>query len=76
MPTYNTMLEAYNNTMKNCRYYEETNNNAALLNEIGVLRGIFYCMELADIRGLNTLVKDFNYYIDKQQELKAKRVIG
>lgn len=70
--TYNNMIEAYNNTLKNCKFYEEQGNKNALLNEIGVLRGIFYCMEIAGIKGLNTLVKDFNYYIDIQNGLKKE----
>lgn len=39
------LLYLYNRTMKNCRFYMENGKEDHLLNEIGVLRGIAYCME-------------------------------
>lgn len=49
MTTYKTMTEAYNNTMKNCYFYEKNKMEYHLANEIGVLRGIAYCLELAGV---------------------------
>ena len=39
------LLELFDRTTKNCEFYEQEQDNAALLNEIGVLRGIMYCIE-------------------------------
>ena len=43
------LKELYNRTMNNCDFYKSENNAAALLNEIGVLRGIGYCMDAIGI---------------------------
>lgn len=37
--------QLYNRTMENCLLYEKEGNKKALLNEIGCLRGIAYCLE-------------------------------
>lgn len=42
-----SLLELYDRTQKNCQFYEQQENAPALLNEIGVLRGIMYCIESA-----------------------------
>ena len=35
----------YKRTKKNCLFYEQEGNEKRLLNEIGCLRGIAYCLE-------------------------------
>ena len=35
----------FERTMNNCRFYKRENMEMHLLNEIGVLRGIHYCLE-------------------------------
>ena len=62
----------YNRTLKNCYYYESMGNKAALLNEIGVLRGIAYCIEEITSESLDHYIvwDDFKEMIEKQQELK------
>lgn len=64
----NTVIGLFERTMNNCRYYEKENLNMHLLNEIGVLRGIAYVLELT---GTCPHSEEFLYYIQKQQELKA-----
>lgn len=61
--------DLYNRTLENCLFYEKEGSDAELLNEIGVLRGIAYCMEAA---GMSHLSEDFIRLIEKQQELKGK----
>lgn len=39
------MEQLYYRTLRNCAYYEQKNDSKALLNEIGCLRGIAYCLE-------------------------------
>ena len=39
------MKELYEKTIRNCEYYEWHKYFKRLLNEIGVLRGIAYCLE-------------------------------
>ena len=39
------MKELYERTIRNCEYYEKNKDFTRLLNEIGVLRGIAYCLE-------------------------------
>ena len=39
------LRKLYERTMSNCQFYEREGKQAHLLNEIGVLRGIAYCME-------------------------------
>lgn len=39
------MKELYERTIRNCEYYEANKDFKRLLNEIGVLRGIAYCLE-------------------------------
>ena len=67
-PTYDSVTEAYGNTLKNCKYYEDNKDYTALLNEVGVLRGIVYCMETI---GFQPDMKDFLHFIDIQVYLKG-----
>lgn len=38
------IISIYNRTYNNCKFYFEKGDNRRLLNEIGVLRGIVYCI--------------------------------
>lgn len=40
-------LELYERTYNNCVFYRESGKKKELLNEIGALRGIAYCIEAA-----------------------------
>ena len=65
-----TNREVYNRTMNNCKFYEKENQALKLLNEIGVLRGISYCLENeGDTSFYND--NDFLHFIDLQNELFA-----
>lgn len=61
------IMELFDRTMKNCKFYEGQNDTKGLLNEIGVLRGIAYCMESI---GICPHSPDFTHFIDRQNELK------
>ncbi len=39
------LMNLYNRTLSNCTYYNSKGMKNSLLNEIGVLRGILYCIE-------------------------------
>ena len=39
------LYRLYNRTLNNCMYYEEERKTLELINEIGVLRGIAYCLQ-------------------------------
>ena len=39
------IISIYNRTYNNCKFYFEKGENRRLLNEIGVLRGIVYCIQ-------------------------------
>ena len=67
------IIEIYNRTYRNCEFYREAGNENALLNEIGVLRGIVYCLE--SIVGADLVFQIINFsafkeMIDIQQKLK------
>ena len=64
------LIALYDRTMKNCLSYEKDGNTAALLNEIGCLRGRAYCMEYAMIYKHYT-DSQFIRLIELQQALKA-----
>ena len=40
------MKDIFERTKNNCRFYEKEGKQSSLLNEIGVLRGIAYCLEV------------------------------
>ena len=63
------MLDIYKRTLNNCEFYEKENKPLNLLNEIGVLRGVAYCLEAA---GLDFAFNNsrFEHFIKVQQELK------
>ena len=71
MATYETLIECYNQTMNNCKYYEREQMKTCLANEIGVLRGVAYAMEMA---GECPHDPDFMHFIGIQNKLtKAER---
>ena len=62
--------DLFDRTYRNCQFYLRQGDEYSLANEIGVLRGIVYCMDEIGEEPEN--IKQFNEMIDKQQELKAK----
>lgn len=66
----NKMIELFNRTYSNCLYYKERNKEYSLVNEIGVLREIAYC--LSDVAGICPHNEEFMEMIDIQQQLKEK----
>ena len=63
----NDLTEHYTRTLRNCRFFEKEGNHKRLLNEIGVLRGILYCMY--GIEDASLIPQDALYYINVQNEL-------
>lgn len=68
------LFKIYNRTYRNCVFYKEEHNEPALLNEIGVLRGIAYCIE--EIVGEDKLFtviafSSFKEMIDEQNRLRV-----
>ena len=61
-----TIIREYRQTMKNCFFYEQKGDKAHLLNEIGVLRGLAYAMEVVGCCPHND---DFFYFISLQNEM-------
>lgn len=71
----NALLSIYERTDMNCAYYESKNDDALLLNEIGVLRGISYAIEalLNENQMFNMIgLEGIEKRIKKQEELKKK----
>jgi len=60
------LLEIFNRTMQNCEFYEAEKQDTKLLNEIGCLRGIAYCLESV---GICPHSEKFLYYINIQNQL-------
>ncbi len=56
-------------TLNNCRFYEKDNQNEKLVNEVGCLRGILYCLEKVGAVQMNDEVTSF---IDKANEFMKK----
>ena len=66
------IIQIYNRTYSNCIFYYEKGDNRRLLNEIGTLRGIVYCIAAIVGEGSVNNVIDFPAFaemIDKQNEL-------
>lgn len=58
------MIDIYNRTFNNCVFYKGKGDNKHLLNEIGVLRGIVYCIEsIIGEENLNNVI-DFHLFVD------------
>ena len=68
-----SMLELFERTLKNCRFYKEEGDTARLLNEIGVLRGIAYCMEEVDLCPHSD---EFSMWIGMQQQIIENGNVG
>ena len=64
------MDEIYKRTMQNCLFYQEKGFKDALLNEIGVLRGVVYCMETVGLMPDRETFSDFLRFLDVQNERK------
>lgn len=66
------IIAMYNRTYSNCKFYLEQGSNKHLLNEIGTLRGIAYCIEsIIGGDNLNNVI-DFPAFIEmigKRSEL-------
>jgi transcriptional regulator with XRE-family HTH domain len=67
--TKETLPFIFNRTLNNCIYYEKEGTQAQLLNEIGALRGVLYCLESVGIRPQS--IKMYNLF-EKQQQLKEE----
>ncbi|MBO5967292.1 MAG: hypothetical protein J6S14_02205 [Clostridia bacterium] len=67
-----TLIDLYNRTYDNCVFFKDKGNDAALLNEIGVLRGIVYCMEAVLGEENVHLAGDFAGWVKEQQRLKEE----
>ena len=70
-------MAIYERTYRNCAFYRNEGNETALLNEIGVLRGIVYCLEA--IVGEDNVYRLINSsafcdMIDEQQRIKNEGV--
>lgn len=66
------IIAIYNRTYNNCKFYYEQGNSKRLLNEIGVLRGIVYCIGAAiGENNINNVIDfpAFTEMIKKQTEL-------
>lgn len=63
-----TIRDIYIRTMNNCNFYKEIGDSASLLNEIGVLRGIAYCMEITGVPYPD--FDEFKEMIETQNKLK------
>lgn len=66
---HSQMMEIYTRTLRNCEFYAEQDKPVALANEIGVLRGIGYCLESVGICPHS--LPGFMDFIALQQSLKA-----
>jgi len=64
------IISLLDRTYANCLYYKENNKEYSLANEIGVLRGIAYC--LSEVAGICPHNGDFMEMIEIQQLLKEK----
>jgi hypothetical protein len=60
------VIELLERTLTNCRFYEKEKDTKHLLNEIGVLRGIAYVLELT---GQCPHTEEFLHFIEIQNKL-------
>lgn len=60
------IMDIFNRTISNCEFYEKEKQHTKLLNEIGCLRGIAYCLEAV---GICPHSDKFIYYINIQNQL-------
>lgn len=66
--TRDRIIALYNRTKNNCLYYEKKGEEMGLLNEIGCLRGIAYCLEEVGVSPLADA--EFRRLIEIQQKFK------
>ena len=66
-----TVIGIYERTLNNCKVYEKEKNHKALLNEIGVLRGVAYVLDLV---GVCYHSEDFIHFIDLQEKFKNEEL--
>ena len=68
------LFQLYDRTMNNCLFYEKEGNRKALLNEIGCLRGIAYCMEY---KMIYSHMKDIRFLrmIELQEQIKNELTV-
>lgn len=70
MPADKKIKQDFAQHIKNCIYYEEKNDKNALLNEIGVVRGLSYAMQMIGVCPFhNTNTDKFLHFIDMQNKL-------
>lgn len=65
-----TIADVYNRTIENCRFYEKEKDDLGLLNEIGALRGVAYCMEIVGVPFPD--YTEFQRFIAIQRKLKGQ----
>lgn len=61
-----TVMELWNRTLKNCRYYEQENKLKYLLREIGVLRGL---ADVLRISNQSYYTEEYQHFLNIQNEL-------
>ena len=67
------LMPIYFRSVRNIRFYKEVGKEKELLNEIGVLRGIVYCMdELVGLENLHIDMDEFSALIAEQERLLNK----
>lgn len=69
------MIRLYERTYKNCLFYQSEGRKVELLNEIGVLRGIVYCIE--SVIGSDNVYRlinfsEFTKMMEEQQKMKKE----
>lgn len=65
-----TIRHRFEVTLKNCQTYEQLGLRNNLMNEIGVLRGVHYCMDLAKTPVDPDDEREFFRFIEIQQKMK------
>ena len=68
------LFQLYDRTMNNCLFYEKEGNRKALLNELGCLRGIAYCMEWELIYSFRSDPR-FIRMIELQEQMKNELTV-
>ena len=63
------LQEIFERTKRNCLFYEKERKHASLMNEIGCLRGIVYCLEAVGVCPHHD--EEFLRLIGVQQKIKG-----
>ena len=63
------LFQLFERTLKNCHFYQKEGLKNNLLNEIGCLRGIFYCIESMHMVDMldSFMYDEFIYFITNYQ---------